>query len=59
MSQKINPIPRMAAAIAYSDLHGERNGYKDAADLWGDMDDYVRSAYCSMARAALEAYNSV
>ena len=50
-----NPIPSMAAAIAYVDLSGRRNGWADPAALWGDLPMEHRAEYRAMARAALEA----
>jgi len=52
----MNPIPSMAAAIAYSDLNAKAHGYSGPADLWGHLGDKVSGEYRAMARAALTAY---
>lgn len=46
-------IPAVAAAIAYVDLNAHKHGWKNAAELWGEIDDNTRREYRAMARAAL------
>lgn len=50
-----DPIPSMAAAIAYVDLAGKRHGWANPAALWGELPMDHRAEYRAMARAALEA----
>lgn len=50
-------IPRVAAAIAYAELRGKRNGWPAPADLWADMSDDMRRDYRLMAAAAIEEVN--
>lgn len=53
-ARQVSSLPRIAAAIAYAELNGKRNGWKDPAELWGDMSEDMRRDYRKMARAAMD-----
>ncbi len=50
-----DPIPSMAAAIAYVDFSGKRHGWANPAALWAELPMDHRAEYRAMARAALES----